>query len=60
MKKILINTDCKGRIELQKLNRRGYYNFIRYITNEEIPTLKKEFKGYEIINKIKGEKYGNT
>ena len=55
MKKILIDMDCKGRIELQKLNRRGYYNFIRYITQDEIPTLKKEFKGYEIINKIKGE-----
>lgn len=56
MKKILIDMDCKGRIELQKLNRRGYYNFIRYITQDEIPTLKKEFKGYEIINKIKGER----
>lgn len=55
MKKILIDLDCKGRIELQKLNRKGYYNFIRYITHDEISTLKKEFKGYEIINKIKGE-----
>lgn len=54
MKKILIYIDCKGRIELQKLNRKGYYNFIKYITKEEIKTLRKEFKGYEIINKIKG------
>lgn len=56
MKRILIDIDCKGRIELQKLNRKGYYNFIRYITQDEISSLKKEFKGYEIINKTKGEK----
>lgn len=55
MKRILIDIDCKGRIELQKLNRKGYYNFIRYITQDEISSLKKEFKGYEIINKTKGE-----
>lgn len=54
MKKVLISKDNKGRIELNKLNRKGYYNFIKYITEEEILTLKKQFKGYEIINKIKG------
>lgn len=61
MKKFLISKDNKGRIELNKLNRKGYYNFIKYITEEEILTLKKQFKGYEIVNKIKGaKKNGNT
>ena len=56
MKMIMIELDNQGRIELFKLNRKGYYNFIRYITLEEIPKLKKEFKGYEIKNKLeKGE-----
>lgn len=41
MKKILISKDNKGRIELNRLNRKGYYNFIKYITEEEILTLKK-------------------
>lgn len=54
MKKILISKDNKGRIELNKLNRKGYYNFIKYITEEEILILNKQFKGYEIVNKIKG------
>ena len=55
MKIIKIEVDNKGRIELFKLNRKGFYNFIRYITREEIPFLKKEFKGYEIKNKLEGE-----
>lgn len=55
MKLIKIEMDKKGRIELFKLNRKGFYNFIRYITREEIPLLKKEFKEYEIKNKLEGE-----
>ena len=56
MKLIKIEIDNKGRIELFKLNRKGFYNFVRYITREEIPLLKKEFKGYEIKNKLEGVK----
>ena len=55
MKRILIDIGYKGQIELMKFNRKGFYNFIRYITREEIPLLKKEFKGYEIKNKLEGE-----
>lgn len=51
MKKIVIEQGKNG-IELWKLNKKGFYNFIRYIEKEEIQSLKKEFKGYEIINKI--------
>lgn len=54
MKKIIIEQGKNG-LELWKLNRKGFYNFIRYITITEISGLKKEFKGYEIINKLKGE-----
>ena len=57
MKQILIKEDKQSRIELLKLNRKGFYNFVRYIQENEILSLKKEFKGYEIINKLgKGAK----
>lgn len=54
MKKIAIEQGKYG-IELWKLNRKGFYNFVRYITLEEIPNLKKEFKGFEIKNKLEKE-----
>ena len=57
MKQILIKEDKQNRIELLKLNRKGFYNFVRYIQESELPSLKREFKGYEIINKLElGEK----
>lgn len=32
---IKIELDKKGRYEMWKLNRKGYYNFIKYLTEEE-------------------------
>ena len=52
MKQILIKEDKQNRIELLKLNRKGFYNFVRYIQESELPSIKREFKGYEIINKL--------
>ena len=54
MKQIMIQEDNFGRIELFKLNRKGFYNFIRYIQEQEISKLKKEFKGHNLVNKLKG------
>lgn len=54
MKQILIQNDNQGRIELFKLNRKGFYNFIRYIEEIEISKLNKEFKGHNLVNKLKG------
>ena len=52
MKKIMLEKGKKG-IEVWKLNRKGFYNFVKYITPNEIDNLAKEFKGYEILNRIK-------
>jgi hypothetical protein len=54
MKQIMVQEDNFGRIELFKLNRKGFYNFIRYIQEQEISKLKKEFKGHNLVNKLKG------
>jgi len=54
VKRLIIENGKKG-IEVWKLNRKGFYNFLKYIEVEEINKLQKEYKGYEIINKIKGE-----
>lgn len=33
--KTRINIDKQGRYELWKLNRKGFYNFVKYLTQEE-------------------------
>lgn len=53
--KIDITTATKGK-ELWKLNKRkGFYNFIKYVTDEDIKNLQKKEKGCQIIDKTKNK-----
>lgn len=47
------STNKRNTYEIWKHNRqKGYYNFIKYITFEEIADFKKEHKKDEIIEKL--------
>ena len=35
MQKTKVEIDKQGRYELWKLNRKGFYNFVKYLTQEE-------------------------
>lgn len=41
----------RGCYEVWKKNRKGYYNFIQYLKEEDLPKFKKENKKHEIIDK---------
>lgn len=47
------STNRRDTFEIWKHNtRKGYYNFIKYITFEEIADFKKEHKKDEIVEKL--------
>ena len=53
--KIDITTAEKGK-ELWRLNKRkGFYNFIKYVTDEDIKNLQKKEKDCQIIDKTKNK-----
>ena len=46
-KTIKLSIDRKGRYEMWQLNRKGFYNFIKYLTKEEYEKEKKKIERTE-------------
>lgn len=44
-------TNKRGMLEIWKRNRKGFYNFIGYISAEELDTFKEQHKKDDIVNR---------